>query len=216
MAFALAILIDAIFAPFLNAMIGRTLSLNYLTEQPLVLIIAFATTVLLGFLAGIYPSYYLASYDPVTVLKGGDVKNNKSIFRSSLVVIQFGLAIAMIVSTLLVLQQFWFMKNKDIGFNKEHILLMDMNSEANDKFETLKQELNRSPHIKGVTASGQRLGNNFHQWGFKLRTDSIRGLTPSNVNVDYDFLEVYNIKVKEGRGFSKDHAQDNGFFIYHQ
>ena len=118
---------------------------------------------------------------------------------------------AMIVSTLLVLQQFWFMQNKDIGFNKNQILLVGMNSEANDKFETLKEELTRSSHVKGVTASGQRLGNNFHQWGFKLRTDSIRGVTPSNVNVDYDFLDVYEIKLKSGRSFSKEYAQDNGY-----
>ncbi|MEM9824500.1 MAG: FtsX-like permease family protein, partial [Bacteroidota bacterium] len=170
----------------------------------------FGITVLLGFLAGVYPSYFLASYKPARVLKGGDTKNNKSVFRSSLVVIQFGLAIAMIVSTLLVLQQFWFMQNKDIGFNKNQILLVDMNDEANNQFETLKDELNRDRNILGVTASGQRLGNNFHQWGFKIRTDSIRGLTPSNVNVDYDFLEVYEIRLKDGRGFSKAYAQDDG------
>ena len=62
-----------------------------------------------------------------------------------------------------------------------------------------------------MTASGQRLGNNFHQWGFKLRTDSIRGVTPSNVNVDYDFLDVYGIKLKSGRTFSKEFERDNGY-----
>ena len=210
LAFALAILIDSFFTPVLNPLIGRNLSFEYFTSNPLLLIAAFGITVLLGFLAGIYPSYFLASYKPARVLQGGNVKNNKSIFRSSLVVIQFGLAIAMIVSTLLVLQQFWFMQNKDIGFNKSQILLVDMNTEANNQFETLKGELNRDRNILGVTASGQRLGNNFHQWGFKLRTDSIRGLTPSNVNVDYDFLEVYEIEVKEGRGFSKEYATDDG------
>ena len=65
--------------------------------------------------------------------------------------------------------------------DKDHILLVDMNDEANQVFETLKEELLKSSHVKGVTAAGQRLGNNFHQWGFKLRTDSIVGLTPSNV-----------------------------------
>ena len=210
-AFGLAIAIDLTVIPLLNQLIGRTLSFNFFFEQPFWLMAAFGLTLLLGFLAGIYPSYYLASYNPVRVLKGGDVKNNKSVFRSSLVVIQFGLAIAMIVSTILVVQQLWFMKNKDIGFQKDHILLVGMNDEANTAFETIKQELSKSNLIKGVTASGQRIGNNFHQWGFKLKTDSIVGMTPSNVNVDYDYLDVYGIKVKNGRGFSREYATDKDY-----
>lgn len=210
-AFALALLIDYAFMPLLNDLIGRTLSFSYFLENPSLLIGGFLLTVFLGFLAGIYPSYYLASFDPVEVLRGGDVKNNKSIFRSALVVVQFGLAIAMIVSTLIVVQQLWFIQNKDIGFDKEHIMLIGMNNEANEKFDVLKQELKDNALIKGVTASGQRLGNNFHQWGFKLRVDSIQGMTPSNVNVDYDYLDVYGIKVKAGRGFSKEHSRDNGY-----
>ena len=211
MAFTLAIIIDSFFTPVLNALIGRNLSFEYYSSHPEILIAALGITALLGFLAGIYPSYFLASYKPAMVLKGGNVKNNKSVFRSSLVVVQFGLAMAMIVSTLLVLQQFGYMQNKDIGFNKSQMLLINMNREANDKFTTLKEELKRNSNIEGVTASGQRLGNNFHQWGFKLRTDSIRGVTPSNVNVDYDFLDVYGIKLKSGRTFSKEFERDNGY-----
>jgi len=86
-----------------------------------------------------------------------------------------------------------------------------MNRDANAKFELLKTELKRSPLIQGVTASGQRLGNNFHQWGFKVKADTgVMQITPSNVNVDYDYLKVYGIEVKEGRGFSKDFASDKG------
>ena len=63
----------------------------------------------------------------------------------------------------------------------------------------------------GVTASGQRLGNNFHQWGdFKVKYDSIRTTNPSNVNVDYDYLKVYGIELVEGRGFAKENPNDNG------
>ena len=66
-------------------------------------------------------------------------------------------------------------------------------------------------HILGVTASGQRLGNNFHQWGFKVKADTgIVNITPSNVNVEYDYLKVYGIKLKEGRDFSKAVPTDNG------
>jgi putative ABC transport system permease protein len=144
-------------------------------------------------------------------LKGGSKTEGKSIFRSGLVVIQFGLALAMIVSTLIVLQQLYFMKNSDIGFVKDQMMLVNMNNDANKKFEIIKEELLANRFVEGVTASGQRIGNNFHQWGFKVKADTgIMRITPSNVNVDYDYLKVYGIKLKEGRDFSKLHASDKG------
>lgn len=209
--FLLALAISAAATPLLNQLVGRTLSMGYFLEHPLSLALAMLLALALGFLAGIYPSYYLASYRTVNILRGGDVKSRKSIFRSALVVLQFGLAIAMIVSTLTVIQQLMYMKNKDIGLNKDHILLVDMNQEANRAFETIKEELLKSSNVRGVTASGQRLGNNFHQWGFKLKTDSIFGMTPSNVNVDYDFLDVYEITVTQGRAFSREYATDKDY-----
>ncbi len=211
LAFGLAWLIDLAFLPLLNDLIGRELSLSYFLNEPMLLVGAFLLTLVLGFLAGTYPAIYLASFNPGNVLKGGEMKSQKSVFRSSLVVLQFGLAIGMIVCTLVVMQQLYFMKNKDIGFTKDHILLAEMNDQTNESFEAMKTEMLKSSNIKGVTASGQRLGNNFHQWGFKMRIDSMVNMTPSNVNVDYDFLDVYEIELKEGRSFSKEHSSDNGY-----
>ena len=136
---------------------------------------------------------------------------SKSFFRSSLIVLQFSLALAMIVATLVIVQQLFHMKNTDLGFNKDHILLVSMNDDANNKFDVIKQELLNKSSVVGVTASGQRLGNNFHQWGFKAMLDTgIFNITPSNVFVDYDYLDVYEIKLIEGRTFSKDYAADDG------
>lgn len=210
-AFFLALVINLAFVPLLNALIDRELSMLYFLGHPLLLVLAFLLSLVLGLLAGLYPSFYLASHKTIKVLKGGDIKSRNSVFTSGLVVLQFGLAIGMIVSTLVVVQQLWYMKNKDVGFNKDHIMLVDMNQEANQVFTTLKEEILKSSYVEGVTASGQRIGNNFHQWGFKLRTDSIVGLTPSNVNVDYDYFKVYEIDIKEGRGFSQAYTQDNGY-----
>ncbi len=109
------------------------------------------------------------------------------------------------------LRQINFMQNTDIGFDKDHIVLLKMNDQANEKYKVIKDELKKSSKILGVTASGQRIGNNFHQWGFKVKSDTgVYTMTPSNVLVDYDYLEVYNIKLVSGRSFSKDHANDDG------
>jgi putative ABC transport system permease protein len=208
----LAVILDVLAIPALNQLIGRQLSLLTLLGEPLKLIGMVVIAVILGLLAGIYPSFYMTKFQMSTILKGGGKSDRKSIFRSSLVVVQFGLALAMIVSTLIVLQQLSFMQHKDLGFNKDHMLLLDMNKEVNEKFVTLKEELRKSRFVQGVTASGQRIGNNFHQWGFKVKADTgIVDITPSNVNVDFDYIEVYGIKVKEGRGFSKDIKRDAGY-----
>jgi len=210
-ALALAALLDLLFIPILNNLIGRQLSILSILDHPLELVVVFLVTVCLGLLTGIYPSFYMTSFNLARVMKGGGKVDGKSVFRSGLVVVQFGLALAMIVSTLIVLQQLYYMKNRNIGFQKDQMMLIGMNKEANQKFETMKQELLRNKLVQGVTASGQRLGNNFHQWGFKVKGDTgIFDITPSNVNVDFDYLTVYGIKLKEGRNFSKEIATDNG------
>jgi len=210
-ALALAALLDLLFIPLLNNLIGRKLSAISIFSHPLELVSVVAITLFLGLLTGVYPSFYMTSFNLARVMKGGSKVEGKSLFRSGLVVVQFGLALAMIVSTLIVLQQLYFMKNRDIGFKKDQMMLIGMNKEANQKFETVKQELLRNKLVQVVTASGQRLGNNFHQWGFKVKGDTgVFEITPSNVNVDYDYLTVYGIQVKEGRNFSKDFATDNG------
>ncbi|MEM7548520.1 MAG: FtsX-like permease family protein [Bacteroidota bacterium] len=211
-AMILAFFIDLIALPLLSNLIGRELSLFYFIQNPQYLALVFTITLALGLLAGLYPSLYMTAFKAVNVLKANNKQgSNKSVLRSGLVILQFGLALAMIVSTLIVLQQLNFMKNKDIGFDKDQIILVDMNGEANDKFEVMKKELLDLSSVSGVTASGQRIGNNFHQWGFKVKTDTgIYNMTPSNVLVEYDYLDVYNIKLRVGRTFSKDFATDDG------
>jgi putative ABC transport system permease protein len=211
LALVLAGLFDLIFIPLLNQAIGRQLTMASFLVHPWHLLAAFGTTLLLGVLTGIYPSFYMTSFNLSRVLKGGSKSEGRSVFRSSLVVLQFGLAMAMIVSTFIVVQQLDFMKNGDLGFDKDQIMLIGMNKEVNEKFEGLKTEWLRSSYIQGVTASGQRIGNNFHQWGFKIKGDTgIVQFTPSNVNVEYDYFNVYGIKILEGRGFSKSVKTDNG------
>lgn len=211
-ALLVALLLDTLFIPMLNDLIGRKLSILPLFQNGWQLVAVMAATLSLGILTGIYPSFYMTSFGLSSVLKGGNKGEGKSLLRSTLVVTQFGLAIAMMVSTLIVIQQLSFMKESDIGFDKDQMLLVNMNSEANEKFETIKKELQLQSMIKGVTASGQRLGNNFHQWGFKVKADTgVLSITPSNVNVDFDYLDVYGIQVKEGRGFSRENITDNGF-----
>ncbi len=212
-ALMLALLMAIVFVPYLNSMAERTLSVFTIFENTLLLVSLLVVTLVVGIIAGFYPAFITSSFQPAKVLKGRlEGLGRKSVLRNALVVTQFAIAIGLIVGTVLALQQLNYMKNKDIGFNKEQVMLVNMSQQANEKFELLRTELLQRPHIKGVTASGQRLGNNLHQTGGKVKSDTtLRNLTISQVNVDYDFLEVYGIRLKEGRNFSREHATDAGF-----
>lgn len=209
LALMLSVVLSFVFIPLINLALDRQLSWNIMIAHPLEMVYLVVVTIGLGMFTGIYPAFYMTSFNMSRVLKGGGSVGGRSLFRSGMVVVQFGLAVAMIISTLIVIQQLGYMQNKDLGFDKDQIMLVDMNREANEKFEVLRTELKRSPLILGVTASGQRLGENFHQSGFKIKGDTgVFSITPSNVNVDYEYLDVYGIGLKEGRKFSKDVPTD--------
>lgn len=210
LALVLAWIIAAAALPLVNLLIERQLSLLSILSHPPTLLYMAGGTIALGLLTGLYPAFYMSAFSPSRVLKGGTSSSaRRPLFRNALVVVQFGLAVAMIVSTLIVAEQLSFMESTELGFNKEQMMLVDMDGEANKKFELLRTELKRSPLVLGVTASGQRLGENFHQMGFKVKSDTgVFSITPSNVNVDYEYLDVYGIQLKEGRSFSKDNPTD--------
>lgn len=201
----------AVSLPALNQLLHRQISFSSLILQPNLVIISLLAALVLGILTGIYPALRMSSQHVTSLLKGLAPGDRRSVFRNAMVVVQFGLALAMVESTLIVVQQLSYIKTRDIGFSKDQIMIIDMNSEVNRKFEFLKAEWLRSQFVLGVTASSQRIGGNFNGWGFKVRTDSgVHQFTPSNVNVDFDYLNVYGIKLREGRTFSPKVPADRG------
>ncbi len=211
LALLVAIVILSLALPVLNSLIGRQLDLVTFLLNWKLLGAGLAITFLLGLVAGLYPAVRLSSFKVMEVLRNGKVREGKTAFQSSLVVFQFGLALGMMVCTLVVVQQLVFMKSKDLGFNKDHVMLVDMNPEMQDDFEEIKAELEKKSSVLGVTASGQRLGNNLHQWGYKVAYDTgIVSISPSGVYVDYDYLDVYDIELIAGRTFSDEYSQDDG------
>jgi putative ABC transport system permease protein len=198
--------------PLINELIGRNLSYKPILDEPWNIFYIVSGTLVLGVLTGIYPSVVMTSFKAARVLKGGGTGDSRSFFRNALVVVQFGLAVGLIVGTLAVLQQLSFMKNKDLGFNMNQMMIIDKIFPLSiDKFETLRMELKKSPHIIGVTASSHQLGKfgNENQQDFKVKSDrEILTLRPNKMNIDYEYLDVYGIELKEGRNFSTDMATD--------
>ena len=212
-AFGVAVVLALISLPALNALSGRTLSLGFLLHLPTLAMIL-GVVVLFGLGAGLYPAFFLTRFEPALVLKGGQgLKGRRTPLRNLLVVAQFAIAIVLIIGTTLAFQQFQFMRNWDAGFDRSQVVLVPMSGDANEAYATLKQELQSLPQVEAVTASGQRLGNNLHQWGVRAQApgEEPRRLTPSNLIVDYNFIDFYGIELLAGRAFSEERGTDQQY-----
>ncbi|MCG8604873.1 ABC transporter permease, partial [bacterium] len=205
----MALLLVYLFLPSLNTISQRSLELNML-RAPTFLLGLFLFTVCVGVLAGVYPALFLSSFQPATVLKGyGTDDGRKNRLRNVLVVAQFTISIALIVGTAVAANQLNFMRSRNIGINKKQVLLVPMRNLANQKYDLLKQKFLELAGVKGVTASGQRLGNNLHQWGIRAASgDTVRQLSPSNVSVDYNYMSFYGLDLLQGREFSEEFSTD--------
>lgn len=197
--------------PYVNHLSQRDIRFPLFSDPNLLLILV-SGTALVGVLSGLYPAAYLSSFQPTKVLKGSpESGSRRSLFRNALVVGQFAGAIFLIIATLFAARQLHYMQQKDPGFDKEQVVIIPLDSKSNPRYDAVKQELMGSTLISGVTGSGQRLGNNLHQSGVTFQGNGPeRQLTSSQVVVDPDFLNVYNIPLVAGRNFSSDNETENG------
>ncbi|MDH5744893.1 MAG: hypothetical protein OEZ52_15220, partial [Candidatus Aminicenantes bacterium] len=157
---------------------------------------------------------FLSAFQPDKVLKGHLNSNlRRKKFRRLLVVIQFSLSIILIAGTGVVHKQISFLKNKIIGYDKEHIIRISMRGESSKYYKVFKDELLQDERILGVTGSAQGLPFFYHREGGGVDWE---GKDPNNkvgvcANVvDYDFTETLKIDIVEGRGFSRELSSDVG------
>lgn len=203
-----------IMLPFLNQSTQRPLRLDLVLHTPFIL----GIVAVVGVLSGLYPAFFVSAFKPVTVLKG-KLQNRRKAFslQNGLVVLQFTIAIGLIIGTVVVIQQLSYMQSKEVGFNKDHVLLIKMRTDANKNYQVLKNELLQSPLIQNITASGQRLGNNINQQGVKFKgKGELRRFSPSHLYVDENYLSFYQIKIKEGRDFKSREKESSKFFIINE
>ena len=154
-ALVIAILIVVILMPEFNNLSGKNLNFN-LYDNPIIFFEVLLIALFTGLLSGSFPAFYLSSFLPVTVLKGSLGKSGKQrgILRKILVVIQFFIAIFMIIGTIVVSSQIHYLKNKDLGFDKENLVSMEIQDTTfRNKIETFKQELLSNPDIISATNS---------------------------------------------------------------
>lgn len=184
-----------------NRFFGLEVVFNWTDPNVLIFFGALMALVLLA--SGLYPAMLLASFKPVSVLKGGRISIGRNLLvRKGLVVAQFAISIFIIAVTILISTQVHYMNSKELGFNKEAVIMVDLNnSEIRDNLKPFKDQLLLNASISEVTALSGEPGG-FHD-GTVIEVSGRDGnLRTRTVFADPDYLEVFDIEVVAGRGFS--------------
>lgn len=207
-AFALTLGIASLLLPSFNELAGKIVSSSIFENLNYVLIL-FLAAIGVGLLAGIYPAFVLSSFRPTIVLKGRFATGTKGNFlRKSLVVSQFTISTALIIGTIIVYTQMNYMRNRDLGFKKDQVLVLDTNRDS--KINILKQAIAGLPNVEDVSLSSSvPASSNASAYS---EIENVKGdMQVANLNiyfVDFNYIPLYKIKMAAGRPFSGDYKTD--------
>jgi putative ABC transport system permease protein len=217
--YLIAMVVVWLVLPMFNATLEQNLNFNSVWN-PQVLLTSIGLILLMAFISGIYPAVSLSRYQLTDALRGGMVKLSRGgqWFRTGIVIVQFSISIALIICSATFIKQLSYANNKDLGYQKENIIYLNLlNLYYAEEFNlmhnmaTFKQELQRHPDIHTVAMSTgipSSVGwSNIPVWEGKNEEDNPFFY---RIIVDYDFLDLYGIKLESGRNFSRDMGTDNG------
>jgi len=205
------IIFVALFLPVFNSLTGKQFTIEFLSKMHAISGIV-GITLLTGFIAGSYPALFLSHFQPVKVLKGTISAGAKSAtFRKILVVTQFSLSIFLIFGTLIIYNQLNYMRNRELGFNKENIVYTSIGGRFRQNIETIKTEMLRNPNIIGLTLTDVAP----YRWQSNAGVGDVHWEGKTNqavkmvvTSVDHDYLETFDLKIVQGRFFSGDYPTD--------
>jgi len=202
-AFLLAVVLSIAFLPKLNSLSDKTLSLS-LSGNLSILIAMFGIALFTAVISGTYPAIYLSSFSPVSVMKKSTIKGSShSNLRKLLVVAQFTISIVLIVSMIIISNQMFYIQNKELGFDKEHLVYIDLLGNLKTRFDTVKNELLKKPEINSVTVAQSlpnNAGNNAGGLDWEGRPGDVRG-SMNFVSVEKDYFKTVGIEFLEGETF---------------
>jgi putative ABC transport system permease protein len=205
---ALAILLVEAFLPYFSALVGQKLSIDYLSNVSYLLIVLL-TAVIVGAIAGSYPAFFLSAFKPTSVLKGELRSGGASVWiRKALVVSQFVISIALIAGSVFIFKQIDYVKNRDLGFNKDQVITVPLRDRSvREKYDLLKNKWLQNANILNVTASSMEPGVS-SQNGISVKARGVEDLELGIIYVDPDYVRTLEIEMDSGRDFSKDISTD--------
>ncbi|MBN1940241.1 MAG: ABC transporter permease, partial [Candidatus Aminicenantes bacterium] len=199
---AAAVLMVLAALPLFNRLSGKTLTAATLATPAFILTAALAA-LLVGLLSGLYPSFFLSSQQPSRALRAKSTSSGSGIMlRRLLVVFQFTLSIGIICSTLVIRGQFRFIQSRDIGYDRDQILIMTLNRDIRRSYDGFKNELLRNPAVENAATSSYVPTSGSAHYNFNFEGGA-RNLTQVIYFVDHEFFSTYGIKVRAGRIFDR-------------
>lgn len=201
--FFISLMIIEISLPLMNGLLGKELMISDLLNVRSILGIL-AIILITGILAGAYPAFLLSSVQPNKVLKGSsDGVDRKSNFRKILVIAQFTIVVALISSAMLMLFQINYLKKRDLGFDKENIILTEFDQFTDiEKFKTFKRALLEQSFVLDVSAGSRIPSDDLNNYGALKPVGVEKPIGMRFVHVSFDYFETLGIPAKIGRTFS--------------
>jgi ABC-type antimicrobial peptide transport system permease subunit len=218
-AFILAVLLIQILIPFFNTLSGKSIRLGTLIHHYFLLGI-FGIGLVTAVLSCGYPAMVLSSFQPVDVLRGGSQGTPKGyLFRRIMVVFQFFLTVTLIIGMIVVYRQLQFIQNREIGFDKDHLVILPISDEIRERYDIFKKELSEIPAVINVSGSVSA-----PTWGYDNTTLSVdwpgkrsdQEILMHGVGVDYDFFRTFKMDIIDGRTFSRAFSTDTVNFILNE
>ncbi len=217
-AMLIAIGLVAVALPAFNALIGKTLALGLF--KPLHLLTILLIGLLCGLFAGSYPAFYLSSFNPIAVLKGLKSTSGKGALftRKGLVIFQFAVSVVLIICSLIVYMQIEHTKNRELGFNKEHLIRVSLQGDMKNHFHTIQQELINTGVVEDAAVSNQtmlNIGNNAANFFWKGQDLAKQDLI-SIVFSSSQLIETMGMQLVAGHDFSANEDNEKNNVIINQ
>jgi ABC-type antimicrobial peptide transport system permease subunit len=218
LALIFSIVIALIALPEFNLLAGKQMSIPFLHPAFWICILCFAF--ITGFVAGIYPAFFLSGFGPIKVLKG-DFRIGKfsSFIRKTMVVGQFTVCIALIAGTVIIYQQIQFAKSRPVGYSTQRLIISEMKSDTIRKhFDALRNDLLSTGVVENASASSSpstEVRNAMMGYSWKGKDPNQLAII-GTVFVSYDYGKTINWTILEGRDFSRDFRTDSGAFILNE
>ncbi|HYG01948.1 MAG TPA: FtsX-like permease family protein [Chryseosolibacter sp.] len=210
----IALLVVYTLLPAFNLLVSKTISLEL--TSPSILIGLISVVLVTGLMAGSYPAFFLSSYQPAHVLKGSMAHQfSGAALRRLLVIFQFSLTVILIASSIVIYSQISYIRNKNLGYERNAVVRMQISGKLYDQFKVFKNEAVNQPGIVSVARGNESLvqvnnqNGSFH-WPGKDENDNTFFRT---VVADFGYMETMGLTLKEGRLFSESHHDTTTFIL---
>jgi len=202
----LGLIIAELLLPYFNNLIGSKIDITYF-DNPFTIPVLTGIFLVTGLLAGLYPAYYISSYKAIQVIRGEITRGRKSLgFRRGLILFQFLITVILINGSLLISKQLKFTREKDLGFEKERILTIDLSSPVLSNMENVRERMLQNPEIIDVSYSYTIPGSHLNYEGFSINNKDVSTMVFS---IDPHYVKTFGLEILAGRDFDMNIGTDS-------